>query len=176
MVLGIVNAQLDELEARGLYSPKWVMKYLTPREPHTNGPDPAGCDRIIAAFKQAVEREMLKNEPPLPPPGGQATPFQILGFHISVDGSGIAGHRRIEGAPDGWSHGDEAFRKRHRWHAHVLPLAEVMQAELSRVNPVSVKIGYSKDGPIVRALAKAIPLITGEYPSRAAIAKHLERH
>ena len=150
-------------EEEEVFPPKCVEEHLILKEDKAVSPDRDGYDRIAKALKEAFTREMRKNEPPPPPPLGQATPFQALGFHMGV-------------LPDGWSHGDEAFQKQRRWHAHVLPLAEVMRAELARVNGFSgVDIGYSKDGPIVRALVDAIPIITGEHPHPAAIAKKLER-
>jgi hypothetical protein len=159
-------------EEKEAFPPKWVEEHLILKEDKAVSPDRDGYDRIAKALKEAFVCEMRKNEPP---PLGRAAPFQVLGFHISVDGRGVAGHRRLEGAPDGWSHGDEAFQKQRRWHAHVLTLAEVTRAELNRVNPPSVDIGYSKDGPIVRMLVDAIPIITGEHPHPAAIAQKLKR-
>jgi hypothetical protein len=50
-----------------------------------------------------------------------------------------------------------------------------MQNELKRVNPPTVDIGYSADGPIVRALIDAISVITGEHPRPKTVAKRLER-
>jgi hypothetical protein len=62
-----------------------------------------------------------------------------------------------------------------RWHDHVLAMAEVMRFEHDRVNGFPYVAGYSKDGPVVRALADAIPIITGEHASRPAIARKLEQ-
>jgi hypothetical protein len=152
-----------------VFGPEWVRKRLVPKEAHAKPPDSAGCDLIVAEIKKAFAREMLKNEqlknasyavhPSQSHP--RFAEYRARGLHISW--------------PKGWSHGDTAFQKQRRWHDHVVSLAEVMRAELGRVNPYAVDIGYSKDGPIVRTLVDAIPIITGEHPSPAAIAKKLER-
>jgi hypothetical protein len=155
---------------KSLFTPftwKWVEEHLVLKEGKAESPDRDGCDQIAAELNRASAREMLKNEPPPPalPLAQSASPIraaaQVLGFHMGV--------------PGGWSHGDVAFQKQRRWHDHVLALAEVTRTELERVNPPTIDIGYSKDGPIVRMLAKAIPIITGEHPRPAAIAKKLGR-
>jgi hypothetical protein len=150
--------------SEGPFTWEWIEKRLIPKEAHANPPDPAGCALITAELNRAFAREMFENER-LKNASHPSHPLvavaQVRGFHI--------------GAPGGWSHGDAAFRKQRRWHDHVPALAEVMRTELNRVNPPTVDIGYSKDGPIVRALVEAVPLVTGEHPSRDAIAKKLER-
>jgi hypothetical protein len=144
----------------GPFTWEWVEKHLILKEVKAESPDRDGYERIAAEFNRAFAREMLKNERPSTHPS-VLSPAQALGFHLGV--------------PGGWSHGDAAFKKQRRWHDHVWAMAEAMKAELERVNPPTVDIGYSKDGPIVRALVDAIPIITGEHPGRDAIAKKLER-
>jgi hypothetical protein len=146
--------------SEGAFTGKWVEEHLILKEGKAISPDSDGYDRIAAELNRAFACEMLKNERPSSHPS-VLSPAQALGFHLGV--------------PGGWSHGDAAFKKQRRWHDHVLAPAEVMRTELYRVNPPTVDIGYSKDGPIVGALVDAIPIITGEHPSRDAIAKKLER-
>jgi hypothetical protein len=158
-VLGVVNAELDKLER--CFSWTWVREHLVIRESKAINPDRDGYERIAAVLNRAFAREMLKNERPSSHPS-VLLPAQALGFHLGV--------------PGGWSHGDAAFKKQRRWHDHVWAMAEAMKVELELVNGFSyVDVGYSKDGPIVRALVDVIPIITGEHPGRDAIAKKLER-
>jgi hypothetical protein len=146
----------------GPFTRKWVEEHLILKEIKAESPDCDGYDRIVAEFNLAFTRETLKNERPSSHPS-VLSPAQALGFQLGV--------------PGGWSHGDVAFKKQRRWHDHVWAMAEAMRVELERVQTdPNVDIGYSEDGPIVRALEDAIPIITGEHPSsRSAIAKKLER-
>jgi hypothetical protein len=144
----------------GPFTGKWVEEHLILKEANAKSPDHDGHERIAAGFNRAFACEMLKNERPQ---SQVLSPTRALGFHLGVSG--------------GWSHGDAAFKKQRRWHDHVLDLAEAMLVVLKHVNElyVDIDIGYSKDGPIVRVLVDAIPIITGEHPSPDAIAKKLER-
>jgi hypothetical protein len=137
----------------GPFTRKWVAEHLIPRERLAAGPDRIGCDRIAAKLNQAFARETHKNE--------RLARRNHLGLIIAV--------------PGGWSHGDKAFQRQRRWHTHAPTLAAVMKAELDRVNPPAIDVGYSADGPIVRALVDAILTITGEHPRREAITKQLNR-
>jgi hypothetical protein len=139
--------------SEGPFTWEWVVEHLIPKERQAKGPDRDGCDRIAAKLNQAFACEMRKNE--------KLARRNPSGFTIAV--------------PGGWSHGDTAFQKQRRWHAHVSALAVVMKTELGRVNPRAVDIGYTKDGPIVRTLIAAIPIITGEHPRPTAIAQRLAR-
>jgi hypothetical protein len=150
--------------SEGPFTRKWVEEHLILKEANAVPPDDDGYARIVAGLNRAFACEMLKNENERPSSHPSVlSPARALGFRLGV--------------PGGWSHGDTAFQKQRRWHDHVLALAEAMLTELKRVNPNPdlVDIGYSKDGPIVRALADAIPIITGEHPRRSGIAKKLER-
>jgi hypothetical protein len=146
--------------SEGPFTWEWVAGHLILKERKAEGPDRAGCDRIAAKLNQAFACEMRKNEQP-----ARRNP---LGFTIAVPG-------RTAAVRGGWSHADKAFQEQRRWHAYAPALAEVMKAELDRVNPHAIDIGYSADGPIVRALVDAIPIITGEHPRPEAIAKRLKR-
>jgi hypothetical protein len=154
--------------SEGPFTQEWVAKHMVPKERLAKPLDDVGCIRIATALNQAYAAEVLKNErlkkaAYVPHPSNpQVAWAQLRGFHI--------------GAPGGWSHGDEAFQKQRRWHSYAPDLARVAHTELSRVQTHSlVDIGFSKDGPIARMLKDAAPIITGEHPSRSAIAKKLER-
>jgi hypothetical protein len=166
--------------SEGPFTRRWVEEHLILKEDKAVPPDDGGYDQIVAGLNRAFACEMLKNERPSSHPSmlSPAQALQALGFRLGVPGGwshGVKKERRWR--PGGWSHGDAAFKKQRRWYDHVLALAEVMLTELKRVNPKPdlVDIGYSKDGPIVRALVDAIPVITGEHPRRPGVAKRLER-
>jgi hypothetical protein len=75
-------------------------------------------------------------------------------------------------APTARTHGASA----RRWAKYVLKMGEVTQAALNAVNEGRTPpFRYSKDGPVVRLLVKAIPLITGETPTAGNVSQELYR-
>jgi hypothetical protein len=63
-----------------------------------------------------------------------------------------------------------------RWAEYVLAMGEVTQEVLNAANPGRTPpFRYSKDGPVVRLLVKAIPLITGEHPTAGNVSRELYR-
>jgi hypothetical protein len=137
----------------GPFTWKWVREHLVCKESQAINLRGGGCRRVAAKLNKAFADEVCKNE--------RLSHRTPSGFLVSV--------------PGGWSHGDTAFKKQRRWHAYAAALAEVMHTELSEVNPPTVDIGFSKNGPIVRALVDAIQVISGEHPRPVAIAKKLKR-
>jgi hypothetical protein len=157
-VLGVVNAELDKLEK--CFSWRWVRAHLVLRESKAVNPDRDGYERIAAKLGRIF---MLENEP-CDLPHILRTRFDLR-ERTCRDGTKVGHPRKMISKQ----------RLPPRWHDHVLAMAKVMKAELTHVNGFSVDIGYTKDGPIVRALVDVIPIITGEHPSRAAIAGKLEK-
>jgi hypothetical protein len=75
-----------------------------------------------------------------------------------------------------WARGTAAPTATKRWPEYVVPMAEVTQAMLTAANEGRVPpFGYSKDGPVVRLLVKALSLITGEQITAAAVSQDLYR-
>jgi hypothetical protein len=146
----------------GPFSWKWVREHLILKESKAISPRRGGCGRIAVELNRVF---VLVNE-------SHDSPHLLrVRFDIQErareDGTATIGHPRKL---------DEKQRLPPRWHDHVLSMGKVMWVELDRVNGFSrVDVGYSKDGPIVRALADAIPIITGEQPGRAAVARKLEQ-
>jgi hypothetical protein len=63
-----------------------------------------------------------------------------------------------------------------RWAEYVLAMGEVTKEVLNAANPGRTPpFSFSKDGPVVRLLVKAIPLITGEQPTAANVSRELYR-
>jgi hypothetical protein len=63
-----------------------------------------------------------------------------------------------------------------RWAEYALAMGEVTQEVLNAANPGRTPpFGFSKDGPVVRLLVKAIPLITGEQPTADNVSQVLYR-
>jgi hypothetical protein len=55
-------------------------------------------------------------------------------------------------------------------------MGEVTQEVLNAANPGRTPpFRFSKDGPVVRLLVKAIPLITGEMPTGGNVSRELYR-
>jgi hypothetical protein len=157
-VLGVVNAELDKLER--CFSWRWVREHLVLRESKAINPDRDGYERIAAVLNRIF---MLENEP-CDSPHSLRIRFEVR-ERTRRDDTMIGHPRKIS-----------QQRPPPRWHDHAWAMAEVMRVELERVNGFSyVDVGYSKDGPIVRALEDVIPIITGEHPRRPAIAGKLEK-
>jgi hypothetical protein len=61
-----------------------------------------------------------------------------------------------------------------RWHDFAETLAEAFRQAVRSTNP-SLPLQPSNTGPVVRFLIAAIPHITGETPTTAAVARYLQR-
>jgi hypothetical protein len=140
----------------GPFSWKWVREDLVFKERGAKGPHRGGCGRIAVELNRVF---MLVNEP-------RDSPHLFRAQAPRWDDTAAPGHPR-------------QIPRRQRlpphWHDDVLAMAEVVRTEIERVNPYGVDVGYSKDGPIVRLLVDAIPIITGEQPTRDAVAKKLRQ-
>lgn len=60
------------------------------------------------------------------------------------------------------------------WHQYAPSLCSALKNVMQRSNP-TMTLGLSNHGPIVRFFEEIIPLLSGEKPNRAAIARYLQR-
>jgi hypothetical protein len=130
------------------FTGKWVRENLAQPKRGDKRPDDAGCDRIAAEFNRANARE---------------------NFGETVDAPHIFWATRHAMPPGaGAAYTPNAVRR--RW-AGLLTMGEVVCNELNVANlGRKPAFAYTEGGPVVKLLHKAIPLITGEHPTRNAIA------
>ncbi len=83
--------------------------------------------------------------------------------------SALAGALRASAVPGRFSDLAPAVE---RWHDFVVDLADAFQTAMLTTNDGLV-VGLTADGPLVRFLVRAIPLVSGECPTAEAAGKYL---
>jgi hypothetical protein len=131
----------------GMFTGAWVRENLSLTQSDKR-PELDRCNQIAAKYNEAfVEENPIWHSP-----------------HI--------GWARPGTSPTAKMH-DASAR---RWSKHVLAMGETTKAALNAANEGrKPPFRYSKDGPVVRLLIKAISLITGETLTAANVSQELYR-